>query len=47
MAIVKTPEDTRPVQEQWNSLIHRMISAGAISVVPDDLIPLPRNMKQP
>ena len=45
-ATVKTPEDTRPVQEQWNSLIDRMLAAGAISVVPDYLIPPPRHMKQ-
>jgi len=38
----KLPEDTRPVEQQWHDLVRRMISAGAISVVPDDLIPEPQ-----
>ena len=42
ISVVKPPDDTRPAQEQWDDLIRRMIAAGAISLVPDDLIPKPQ-----
>jgi hypothetical protein len=38
----KLPEETGPIQEQWDDLIRRMIAAGAISLVPDDLMPEPQ-----